>query len=78
MLFCADKTNKSKNSSMRLKQLQWSLVQALCNSSVVDLERAVMILKEVKIAKLLQEMIISSESMPLAISEMYSQNTQMI
>lgn len=77
MLFCADKKKKKKQKQQHKAEMIMVISGAV--AALIDLDHAGMILKEVKIARLLQVVCSNSnESIPLATSEMYSQNTQMV
>lgn len=77
MLFCADKKKKKEQKQQHKAEMIMVISGAV--AALIDLDHAGMILKEVKIARLLQVVCSNSnESIPSATSEMYSQNTQMV
>lgn len=76
---CSVQIKKKKKKQKQQHKAEMIMVISGAVAALNDLDHAGMILKEVKIARLLQVVCSnSSESIPSATSEMYSQNTQMV
>lgn len=76
---CCSVQIKKKKKQKQQHKAEMIMVISGAVAALNDLDHAGMILKEVKIARLLQVVCSNSnESIPSATSEMYSQNTQMV